>query len=866
MRGLRRLRPFPTCARGFALLVFSRRFQAVAVGLAAVSLAAVLLAAVLLAAGLAVSARGAAASTSAVAASGARCAPVWFIGARGSGELASDYAGLGAPVDDMERVVASRLALKGLAVTSLAVEYPADSVDVLIPNKAVLALLAAGQTASAAALYVGTSVNPYDDSMDAGIVKAEAAVATVLGYCPDAKIIMAGYSQGATVVHDAEDWLAKHQPAQFRHVAGTLLLGDPDRVQYTKDKTFGTALTDAEGLRVRLHLVKPDEVPDPANTAEIANADDIVGDFAFSHIDTLARARHSASVHTSYAHLAKGTMSYEPVLGEAASWVAGRIGGLGVTDAHIRIGGTAYGSIPAGKVTTRQLTASGGSAPYTFHILSLDYGKAPAWVTLTTGGKLTLSPPVGLRASYSFRVYAVDRARRVSPLDAAAVTFTVTSAVKPPKWAAAVAPLPGDAAGPAGQNIDVNSVACPAAGSCVAVGQYVGSQVVEGLLLTEATGHWTAVTSPLPKDSQGFMSLKDVACASPTRCVAIGSYEASDANYYQGLILTWSGSSWTAAEAPAPPGGPAGLPDTLNSVSCLSSGQCVIGGQFDGEPLVITATGATLTAAAPPVPAGLPAGATAEFESVACASAAKCVAVGLAGQSGPGEEGIFDTGAGSAWKAVTIPLPGDAQVGPMVGLTSVACPSATRCVAVGTYTTAQNYAPFPLLLTGLGTSWTAASPPVPVGTSTYLVSNVSCQSATVCATTAVVGPGSGPSEEGLLLTETGTSWTAAKLPLPAGATSAQPYADWFTACQAGTGCVVAGSYSTTPGDVIGNDLGLLDTGAGPTLADQPLPAPSGDTNIGYAYGAACPPSGSCVVVGDYETGADGGGLLDSGPA
>ncbi len=93
-------------------------------------------------------------------------------------------------------------------------------------------------------------------------------MASVLAACPDAKIIMAGYSQGAAVVHDAENWLAKNKPAELAHVAGTLLLGDPDRVQDTKAKTFGTAPKDAEGLRVELFLVRPHEVREKAHTRE----------------------------------------------------------------------------------------------------------------------------------------------------------------------------------------------------------------------------------------------------------------------------------------------------------------------------------------------------------------------------------------------------------------------------------------------------------------------------------------------------------------------------------------------------------------------------------------------------------------------
>jgi hypothetical protein len=83
---------------------------------------------------------------------------------------------------------------------------------------------------------------------------------------PDTRIVLAGYSQVAVAVHDAENYLAVNKPDAFSQVAGTLLLGDPDRVQRTRAKGFGTATGTAEGLRIFLHLVKARDVPDPSTT------------------------------------------------------------------------------------------------------------------------------------------------------------------------------------------------------------------------------------------------------------------------------------------------------------------------------------------------------------------------------------------------------------------------------------------------------------------------------------------------------------------------------------------------------------------------------------------------------------------------
>ena len=255
----------------------------------------------------------------------AACSQVWFIGARGSGETASGFDGMGLGVDYMAKVLAAQLkADGGQSVHLMPVDYPADSVNDLLPDNAVLLLIAAGEIPQALALYKETSVAEYDTSIESGMTVTLLDVANVLKRCSGARIILAGYSQGAIAVHDAENWIAAHVPSELRHIVGTLLLADGDRVANTKAREFGTSLSStAKGLRVSLGLVKPQDVPLPQSTASIANNNDIVADFAFSHFAT------GISVHTHYAYPAtvngKSQMLYDPALGEAAHWVASRV-------------------------------------------------------------------------------------------------------------------------------------------------------------------------------------------------------------------------------------------------------------------------------------------------------------------------------------------------------------------------------------------------------------------------------------------------------------------------------------------------------------------------------------------------------------
>ena len=99
------------------------------------------------------------------------------------------------------------------------------------------------------------------------------------------------------------------------------------------------------------------------------------------------------------------------------------------------------------------------------------------------------------------------------------------------------------------------SVACPSASACVAAGDYYtadGGQVP--LLLTGYGSSWTAATAKLPAaaDPNGyaFVTLNAVACASASRCVAVGSYNDSS-GASQGLLVSGYGSSWTAVTVPS---------------------------------------------------------------------------------------------------------------------------------------------------------------------------------------------------------------------------------------------------------------------------------------------------------------------------
>jgi hypothetical protein len=104
-------------------------------------------------------------------------------------------------------------------------------------------------------------------------------------------------------------------------------------------------------------------------------------------------------------------------------------------------------------------------------------------------------------------------------------------------WTATAPPLPVAAAAPQKWNTKdqvptLDAIACQAAGSCAAPGNYTArSGAIDGVIDTLSGGKWTAATAPLPA---GAVTAKQLAyfnwavCPAPGNCVAVGVYTTQD--------------------------------------------------------------------------------------------------------------------------------------------------------------------------------------------------------------------------------------------------------------------------------------------------------------------------------------------------
>lgn len=331
--------------------------------------------------------------------------------------------------------------------------------------------------------------------------------------------------------------------------------------------------------------------------------------------------------------------------------------------------------------------------------------------------------------------------------------------------------------------------------------------------------------------------------------------------------------TWKAVEAPAPPGET--RDGGLFAVACPSASACAAVGDYQNsaghqEGLLVTGPGASGTSwKATQVP--LPAGAATEpfvtMSSIACASASLCVAVGWYHDSSGNIQGLLVSGSGTSWKATRAPLPAPAPADPQVFLKSVACASPSTCVAAG-FSSGSTEPDEGLLLTGpgtSGTSWTAAQAPLPANSLPDVdLTSVACPSASACT---VVGDnqedtGGQIIQQGLLLTGSGKAWSVTTAPLPA---DAYPFAHLGSvACPSTSACDVAGYYDDSDGQ---DTHGLLLTGARSSWHATEAPLPAGAAaNAGPELTAiGCATSAACLAVGVYDDSSfDLHGLLLNG--
>lgn len=222
--------------------------------------------------------------TAGIASAQPACPDVHWIGAAGSGERApadlTAYAGMGRVVSKSYRDFAAMVQQSGRTITAEAVNYPATPV----PED------------GGALDWLG-----FMGSVDTGAAALGQQYQAFVAQCPTSKVVLAGYSQGAMVVHRN-----LHALDASPNLAAALLVADGDRLPQDPTINIGSVVSVpdagkgvAQDWPILAHAPAPLPPTIGARTISVCNLGDAVCDYDPDSEEEMNPA--AVAVHTSYA-------------------------------------------------------------------------------------------------------------------------------------------------------------------------------------------------------------------------------------------------------------------------------------------------------------------------------------------------------------------------------------------------------------------------------------------------------------------------------------------------------------------------------------------------------------------------------------
>ncbi|MGV0851602.1 cutinase family protein [Mycolicibacterium phlei] len=215
------------------------------------------------------------------------CPDVHWIGAAGSGERTpaeiAQYDGMGRVIQRSLQELSAEVAKDGRTMTAEAVEYPA----VEVPDED-----------GGIGEWLG-----FMGSVDTGTAALGQQYQSFVARCPSSKVVLAGYSQGAMVVHRN---LAALETSP--NLAAVLLVADGDRLPSDPTLNLGTAagIPDrgkgvAQDWPILAHAPGPLSPAIGARTISVCDLGDAVCDYDEDADDSSIAYARRVAVHTSYA-------------------------------------------------------------------------------------------------------------------------------------------------------------------------------------------------------------------------------------------------------------------------------------------------------------------------------------------------------------------------------------------------------------------------------------------------------------------------------------------------------------------------------------------------------------------------------------
>ena len=356
------------------------------------------------------------------------------------------------------------------------------------------------------------------------------------------------------------------------------------------------------------------------------------------------------------------------------------------------------------------------------------------------------------------------------------------------------------------------SVACTAAGTCTAGGNYQAAErQIEPMVAARSHGRWSRgipLELPAGAAAQPYAQVNGIACRSAGNCVAVGDYEYGRSRNLQAFIATEYRGKWARAFTPRLPANASSpVSAQLAAVTCTRDGSCAaVGGYQDSsgnaQAMVVTKPPAgpwrqATEIASPPNAAGNP---DALMTGIACSGPGMCVAVGNYSVSPTRFEAMGAVELRGAWhRAAGIAAPGGAIPDTFTAVTSISCLAAGPCLGVGQYAVSATQSRAMVVTETEGRFGRASAvTAVPRGAgahpSSYLL-GVSCRPSGVC-----FAVGGGRNRAGhsvaMYLVRSGGRWRAAFLAAPDGAAAGQRQLSALTAvsCTGRARCSAVGYY------------------------------------------------------------------------
>jgi hypothetical protein len=313
--------------------------------------------------------------------------------------------------------------------------------------------------------------------------------------------------------------------------------------------------------------------------------------------------------------------------------------------------------------------------------------------------------------------------------------------------------VPGSAELNAQGQATIDSISCPAAGDCSAVGNYQANASANGgapqdFVVNETNGVWGSAEEIPGIASMSYASLGNtyISCSSAGNCSAGGGLETLSNTWFAFLVNETDGVWGDAFEAPGLTGLSPGESSSIRSISCASEGECSAGGQYqfannDTLPFVVDESNG-IWGEAEPIPglAQLDVGDNATFDSISCTSPGDCGAGGDYTGKAQQTYAYVTNETNGIWSSAIEVSIANLNSGDGAQLESVSCGSSGDCSAGGYYGAVSsgfvitNASPF--VVNEVGGHWDATTPMTGVVTMNVGVAEVtslSCVAPNFCA-------------------------------------------------------------------------------------------------------------------------------------